>query len=270
MVESIDTPRFARMRILPASFRTVALGAPRLLARLYAIETFLADIPPPGRVLEIGPGLGDLSAHLLERFPATNITLSEISPAAADQLAARFADRANVDVCRSNLLTGDGQQQAFDLLIACEVFEHIENDLDALHAAAGLLRPGGHFIFSAPCHMRKWQAADVFAGHFRRYERSELVDKFQEVGLAMVHLWTFGFPTVNLIQPFREFYYRKRNRAKIHDKQTATARSGIDRPPIMHYAKWAIIAGLLPVLPLERLFWHSDMGDGFLALARRL
>lgn len=117
--------------------------------------------------------------------------------------------------------------------------------------------------------MRKWQAADVFAGHYRRYERLELTEKLQSSGLEIVHLWTFGFPTFNLLQPVRDLYYKSRNSEQLVDQQTATEKSGIDRPHVMRYAKWAVIAALLPLLPIESLFWRKELGDGFLALARK-
>ena len=117
--------------------------------------------------------------------------------------------------------------------------------------------------------MRKWQTADVFVGHYRRYERAELIEKFESAGFGIEELWTFGFPSVNLIQPLRELYYRARKRGRSADRQAATEKSGIDRPRLMRYAKWLTIAALLPVLPIESRYWKSERGDGFLALARK-
>jgi SAM-dependent methyltransferase len=245
------------------------VGAPRQLARLYAINEFLAEITPPGTVLEIGPGLGDLADHLVKRFPKARIQLSEISPQAAKILESRFQNESRITVSQSDVLFGENDSQRFDLIIACEVFEHIKDDLVGLHAVASLLNTKGYFIFSAPCHMRKWQAADVFAGHYRRYERDELIEKLQSAGLDILRFWTFGYPTVNVIQPVRECYYRARNRSQSTDKQAATKKSGIDRPRWMRHAKWIVIAAMLPLLPLERRYWNSERGDGYLVLARK-
>lgn len=244
-------------------------GAPRLISRLYAIDKFLAEIAPPQSILEIGPGLGDLSAHLLERFPEAQVVLSEISADAAGILEKRFDGAPRARISQADILFGDRGTERFDLIIACEVFEHIEDDSAGLRSVASLLRDGGHFIFSAPCHMRKWQSADVFVGHFRRYEREELVQKLERSGMEIRRLWTFGFPTVNLIQPLRECYFRARNCAQATDKQTATNKSGIDRPKWMVRAKGLVLATMLPLLPIERLFWEQELGDGFLALARK-
>ncbi|MFN2508583.1 MAG: methyltransferase domain-containing protein [Chthoniobacterales bacterium] len=257
------------MPLVPAILQNITAGAPRLAARLYAIDKFLTEIPPPESILEIGPGLGDLSAHLVERFPSARLVLSEISSEAARILEERFKNQARISISQADILFGDRGTEQFDLVIACEVFEHIEDDCTGLRSVAALLRDGGHFIFSAPCHMRKWQSADVFAGHFRRYEREELVQKLERSGMEIKHLWTFGFPTVNLLQPFREIYYRSRNRAHATDKQTATKKSGIDRPEWMRRARGPVIATMLPLLPIERLFWRKELGDGFLALARK-
>lgn len=244
-------------------------GAPRLLARLYAINAFLAEITPPMAVREIGPGLGDLSAHLLKRFPQTEITLSEISSDAAKLLRTRFEGEPRVRVSQADVLFASKSAERFNLVIACEVFEHIQDDVSGFRAVTAMLHNGGYFIFSVPCHMRKWQSADVFAGHYRRYERQELIQKLHAAGLEIERLWTFGYPTVNLLQPARELYYRARNRSRSSDKQAATEKSGIDRPFWMRHAKWIVIAAMLPLLPIERRYWKSDRGDGYLALARK-
>jgi SAM-dependent methyltransferase len=245
------------------------VGAPRLLARLYAINEFLGEITLPRSILEIGPGLGDLTDHLLKRFPEAQIQLSEISTDAAKILVSRFENEPRIIVSQIDRLFGETSSERFDLIIACEVFEHIQDDVTGFHAVSSLLERNGYFIFSAPCHMRKWQAADVFAGHYRRYERDELTGKLQNAGLEIIRLWTFGYPTVNIIQPLRELYYRRRNRSATMDKQAATKKSGIDRPPWMRRAKWLVIAAMLPLLPLERRYWNSEHGDGYLVLARK-
>lgn len=255
--------------LFPPILRSAMVGAPRLFSRLYAIEDLLARIPPPARVLEVGPGLGDLTAHLLERYPQARFTLAEISAGAADALRARFAGEARVEVSQSDLLAKGHIEPGYDLSIACEVFEHVEDDLAGLREMAALTHSGGYFIFSAPCHMSKWQTSDALVGHYRRYERKELVEKLLAAGFAIEELWTFGFPSVNLLQPLREVYYRVRKAAGTTDRQTATEKSGIDRPRVMGYAKWPLIALLSPILLLESLFWRKELGDGFLVLARR-
>jgi len=96
-----------------------------------------------------------------------------------------------------------------------------------------------------------------------------VIEKFGTAGLEIVRLWTFGFPTVNLIQPARAWYYGWRNRHPAHDKQTATERSGVDRPRLLRLIRWLVIGGMLPLLPIERRYWNSEKGDGFLILARK-
>jgi SAM-dependent methyltransferase len=260
------------MPLIPEIFAPVAVGSPRLLSRLYAISRLLDEIEAPRNIIEIGPGLGDLPAHFLLRFPDSRILLSEISTDAARLLQTRFQAEPRVMVSSENILFQAGEPaQRFDLAVACEVFEHLEHDVAGLQSIARLLANGGYFIFSAPCHMKKWQPADVFAGHFRRYERAELESKFTAAGFEILRHWTFGFPSFNLLQPARSLYYRSQNRFKSshRDKQTATERSGIDRPPLLRAARSLVIAGMLPLLPIERHFWKSDRGDGYLILARK-
>ncbi|MBA2743870.1 MAG: class I SAM-dependent methyltransferase [Chthoniobacterales bacterium] len=257
------------MLSVPPILRSAVAGAPRLFSRLYAIDHLLNHVPPPARVMEIGPGLGDLSAHLLQRYLHAQLTLAEISVNAVAGLQKRFHHERRVTISHENFLLGNQGCRSFDLVIACEVFEHIEDDAAAFDAVAALMEPGGYFLFSAPCHMKKWQTSDVLVGHYRRYERPDLIEKFESAGFAIDELWTFGFPSVDLIQPIREVYYRIRKRRSTTDRQAATEGSGIDRPRAMRYAKWAVLAALLPLLRIESLFWRKELGDGFLALAQK-
>ena len=72
--------------------------------------------------------------------------------------------------------------ERFDLIVAFEVLEHYEQDLDCLRKWLELLQPGGTLIFSVPAHMRQWTKNDTRAGHARRYEKKELLEKLEACG----------------------------------------------------------------------------------------
>ncbi|WP_262401354.1 class I SAM-dependent methyltransferase [Actinomadura sp. CNU-125] len=86
-------------------------------------------------------------------------------------------------------LPGEG----FDLALALDVLEHIEDD-GARPAAelARVLRPGGTALVSVASDMALWSARDVAAGRVRRYGRRALVELLEGAGLLVERVWSRG------------------------------------------------------------------------------
>ena len=248
---------------------TLVTPAPRYLMRLALIEQFASRLPANIRsFLEIGPGMGDLSLYLGRRFPDAEGVLLDFSSDCIDILRQRTASNP-----RLHLKTGDfmtmPHNDRYDLIVACEVFEHIADDVTAFQIVSELLRPGGHFFFSAPAFMRKWQRADIYAGHYRRYERAELVEKFAANGFRIDALWCFGFPVTQLLYPARELYYGLSRWGQNLSKEDATKRSGIERPLIGRNRALLLANLLRPFYFLQNQVKNTDLGDGFLVLAQK-
>lgn len=250
-------------------FDFLVTPAPRYLMRLALIEQLVMRLPTGVRsFLEIGPGMGDTSLYLSRRFPEADGALLDFSDDCIDILRHRTSNNS-----RLQLMTGDfmdmSREQHYDLIVACEVLEHIPDDKAALGIISELLSPGGYFIFSAPAFMQKWQHVDEYAGHYRRYERAELIEKFTASGLHIDTMWCFGFPITQLLYPVRELYYSMSRRGQHISKEDATKRSGIDRP-LVGRTRAILLAHLLrPFYFLQNCVKHTDLGDGFLVLAQK-
>jgi SAM-dependent methyltransferase len=215
-------------------------------------------------VLEVGCGAGDLLARVAASgCEAVGVESSE---------AARAEARARAERCGGRLaLVSELPGGAFDLVMAFEVLEHIEHDREALSAWVERVRPGGHLLLSVPAHHRRWGPWDVWAGHFRRYERAELAERLRAAGLEVELVWSYGFPLANWVEPLREWLARRRNASET--EMTAaerTARSGIERGALARIAALVVSDSLLlPFCWLQLAFLERDWGNGYLALARR-
>lgn len=252
-------------------FGDVYAPAPRYLMRLALIEELIEALPStPCDFLEIGPGTGDVSLYLARRFPLASGTLVDFSQDSTDLLRKRLER-----VERLTIQTGVFQQMGlidrFDLVVACEVFEHLADDGAGLRAVHGMLRPGGHFLFSVPAFMRKWQHVDDYAGHYRRYEPDEIRSKFAACGLQIETFWCYGFPVTHLTYPVRQFYYRRSLRAQTSpaSKEMATMKSGVERPVATRLRRYRLDRWMQPFFWVQRQFRDTLVGDGFLVLARR-
>jgi SAM-dependent methyltransferase len=61
-----------------------------------------------------------------------------------------------------------------DLVLLCDVLEHIEDDEGFLRALVSLMKPGAHLLLTVPADPRLWSPHDEVYGHYRRYTRSTL------------------------------------------------------------------------------------------------
>ena len=252
----------------PSIFDFVLAPAPRYLMRLALIEQLIRVMPHHvSRFLEIGPGMGDVSVYLAAVFPEAHGVLMDFSEQCVELLGERVKSQPRLQVVNGDLYSLQ-HESAYDLVVACEVFEHLEDDALAFRKVAELLRPGGYFLFSVPSHQRKWQQADIYAGHYRRYERDQLLDRFKRNGFDIDALWSYGFPLVQLLYPLQQLYYwYQRNRA--HSKTDASKQSGIERGLAKRLPAHAMVSVMRPFLFCQDQVKNSELGDGFLVLAHK-
>ncbi len=253
-----------------AIFAHVAAPAPRLLMRLALVPELLEGVAAaPRRMLEIGPGLGDLSIYLAARYPDATGVLMDISEAGIAPLQARTADLPRL-VVRQGDFQALPDTERFDLVAACEVFEHIEDDEAAFAAVHRLLAPGGYFLFSVPAFERNFGAADRYAGHFRRYERAPLLAQFARHGFAVEQVRCYGFPLTQLLWPFYKFYYGALLKRAPLDMQASTKRSGTERSLVSRFARLPVATLMAPLFLCQHLVRRGNLGDGYLVLARKI
>lgn len=254
----------------PSIFNHVIAPAPRLLMRLALITKLVEALPADiSNILEIGPGLGDLSLYLADRFPQSHGLLMDISEAGTNILRKRIEGNQRLSV-----VNGDFRElqshSLYDLIVACEVFEHIQDDDSAFDAVHQLLRPGGHFIFSVPAFMRKWGAADQYAGHYRRYERTDILSKFSLHSFKIENIWCYGFPVTQLLHIGYQIYYGKQLSRQALSMEESTKRSGTERSLVSRFSQLPIAKLMTPFFLCQNLVKNTNLGDGYLVLATKV
>ena len=139
--------------------------------------TRYGNLPKHARILEIGCGTG----HNLPMLGAFgHIDAIEIDPAARDIASARLGKP--VGEAPLPELTGV-DRAAYDLIAVLDVVEHIDDDVAALRAMAGCLKPGGKILITVPAHQWMWSAHDVVNHHHRRYSKKTLAAAIERAGL---------------------------------------------------------------------------------------
>lgn len=226
---------------------------------------------PSGTLLEVGCGGG----ALLHEFGQMGhrCTGLESSPEALT-MAQSIAEVGNgaQKVCIAPEATWHG---AFDSVCAFDVLEHISDDGAALDQWLQWLKPEeGRLVISVPAHPHRWGAGDVWAGHYRRYERIGLIRLLESKGLEVEHFECYGFPLANLTEIVGDRSYRRQllERGEVWNHEDASAHSGVDRHEYQHLFRYInTLPGRLALriaLALQALTSRFDWGSGYLVMAR--
>ena len=150
------------------------------------------------RVLEIGAGIGNMSAFLVDEAGVDRLVLTDTEPYYLGRLRERFAGRPQVAVTELRLPGRDPRLAAerLDTVVCLNVLEHIEQDGAALRAMHDLLQPAGRLLLLVPSLRALYGSLDEALGHFRRYVPDELQAKLQVAGFRVRHLEYFNLAGV--------------------------------------------------------------------------
>jgi SAM-dependent methyltransferase len=155
----------------------------------YCLDQLIAKygLTPP--FLDIGCGIGDLSAHLaLKGWQGEAMDSSEVAIKEAKNNLKLFP---KVEVSKKTLYEENGR---FKTIFIWDVVEHIKDDEIALKKVASLLLPSGHVLIAVPSNPKEWRWDDDFYGHYRRYTVGEMQNKLIKAGLEPVVFWDFTYP----------------------------------------------------------------------------
>lgn len=239
---------------------------PRYLCRRYLILKLIEKIRPEN-ILEIGFGNGDL--------------IKILSKTGYNGKAIDFSSKACKNIRKETKGTGfrfvienipdyklNPKKEKYSLVMAFEVLEHIKNDWEALSRWGNFISKDGYLMLSVPAHMSLWGANDDFAGHIRRYEKKELQSRLEKAGFKVIFVWSYGYPLINAIKRLKDHLIKGRIRkgASLSDR---TKESGIKSISFMAGRYIINDFTLYPAYIFQRLFLNTDLGTGYLVMAKR-
>jgi SAM-dependent methyltransferase len=76
------------------------------------------------------------------------------------------------------------ESDRFQLILATDLLEHVDDDAQALSEMARVLAPGGTVIVTVPAFASLWGLQDEVAHHKRRYRLEPLVARLDAAGLV--------------------------------------------------------------------------------------
>lgn len=179
------------------------------------VSSLLGSIRPsedglPGRAIDIGCGAGYTAKSLEAHWRTVAVDLSQ----EAIQLSQRRGVRRLCQVDMTNFSL-PFKSQSFDLVLALDVIEHVEDDAHALAECRRILKDNGLLIVAVPAFMWLWSPWDDALGHLRRYTAPRLAKTIHRAGLSvkkLTYVFFFVFPIAVLVRGLK----RLRQRDALH------------------------------------------------------
>lgn len=167
-------------------------GAPK-------VNAWMGDTMRPyvgNRVLELGAGIGNMTAQMI---PRDRYTVSDINPDHLGYLRSYaigkpYLDVRHLDVTRAEDFEPlEGQ---YDTVLCVNMLEHVDDDAGALRSMRSVLEPGGRLVLLVPQDPRLFGTLDEAVSHYRRYTRESLREVVEREGFEIETLFDYNRTTV--------------------------------------------------------------------------
>ena len=248
---------------------------PRYILRKQNILRALRSILPEiESFVDIGCGAGDLACTLAELGLVG--TAYDFSRDAID-MARSMQARRSIDGARLRFVHSqdslEQMQGTYDLVLCMEVLEHIEDDAAAFAELVRLTNK--YLILSVPAKRCLFGASDTLAGHYRRYDRSDLEGLIRHEEMEVVTQINYGFPFTQLSRFFLERGAR-RELAAASNKGSPSSKAELSKSSGIHVfsvpkllGKIQLERSMMPLYQFSRLFNHTDLSEGYLVVLAR-
>jgi SAM-dependent methyltransferase len=153
------------------------------------LRSILASLPLPLDCLALDVGCG--TGANLKILGATGFNVIGLDRSIyALSLAKR---ELKLPLINGDLNTLPIRPKSVGLIIAMDILEHLDNDVNGIHEIYHTLKEGGILILTVPAFKFLSGIQDVATGHKRRYLRQEILNKLKEEGFSIMRSSYFNF-----------------------------------------------------------------------------
>lgn len=165
----------------------------------------------------------DLNDHskILDVGSSTGTNLRLLKQLGFQQFQGVDNSQRSVAWCRDKKLgfvsLGDAEDlpfpsSSFDLVLATDVLEHLENDLKGAQEMFRVLKVGGRAIVTVPTFQSLWGQQDKISRHKRRYRLKQVAQICNQAGFEIEEMFYFNFVLFGPIWLARQLLKRFPNR----------------------------------------------------------
>jgi len=146
------------------------------------------NLPFNADILDVGTGTGS-NLRLLQDLGFTRIIGVDQSPVAIQFCAEKGLGEVRLgDVCALPF-----PDASFDLVLATDIIEHVDDDLAALRELHRVLKPGQPLLLTVPAFPILWGLQDQVSHHKRRYRLKQLLEKLDDAKLPGQRYFYFNY-----------------------------------------------------------------------------
>ena len=153
------------------------------------VEPFIGQ-----RVLEIGPGIGNMTGLMLNHVDL--LVGMEPNPYCVDVLKEMMPKSSNYIILHTKIEDCDTaalKNYRFDTILCMNVLEHIENDISVLKSFEEILSTEGKVVLLVPAMPVAFGPIDQAVGHFRRYTARTMKKALAETNLKLQTIYYTNF-----------------------------------------------------------------------------
>lgn len=157
------------------------------------------------KILNVGAALG-ASTLMLQQF-------GEVTSLEYDKSCCGFVkEELGLDFINGSITELPFPADAYDLVCAFDVVEHVDEDLLAITELHRVCKPGGYVFTTVPAFMSLWSEHDDINEHFRRYTMKKYLALFARQN-ATVHFRSYFnfwlFPPIFLTRALSNLFRKK-------------------------------------------------------------
>lgn len=158
--------------------------------RRVLIRRMIDEICPDrsAAVLDAGTGTG-ANLRLLRQLEFENLSAVDFS----EEAIRHCRDKGLGEVQQGDLCDLPYPDESFQLLLATDILEHIDDDAKAAAELARVLAPGGAALLTVPAFPSLWGLQDQVAHHKRRYRMGGFRELVRGAGLQIERSFYFNY-----------------------------------------------------------------------------